>query len=328
MKLFNTAPRLLIGLSLSLSILLPFSAAWAEVLKLGHIAPPSHSWHKIAEKLASDLETASGGKTKMAISPLAKLGQEPQMINLMQGGALQFGLFTAAGLANRDEAFYGWFLPYTFRDVQHATQATALPAAQEMLKRLEKHGMVGLGYVFAGQRHTLGTKPIKTPADLKGKKVRAFPSPIFSDFWQAVGAAPTALPLSEVAPSLITGLLDAVDIDLDALISLKLGQQAPYLTMTNHMAWPGVIAVSKKYWDGLAEADRAVMIKVIKDVEKWGFELAVKTDAENLVKTKAEKITIVQADLKAFQDTSVTVRDSYLKKDPLIGQFHRQVAGK
>ena len=91
----------------------------------------------MSEKIATDLDAASGGKMKIAVSPLQKLGNEAQMINLMQAGAQQFGIFTVGGLANREESFLGWSLPYVFKDVAHASRAAATPAAQEMLKRLD-----------------------------------------------------------------------------------------------------------------------------------------------------------------------------------------------
>ena len=230
--------------------------AQAQALKLGHITPPTHVWHQVSEKIATDLDAASGGKMKIAVSPLQKLGNEAQMINLMQAGAQQFGIFTVGGLANREESFLGWSLPYVFKDVAHASRAAATPAAQEMLKRLNTHGLVGLGYAFAGMRHVLSLQPVLSAKDLANKKIRSFPSPIYNDWWNANGAAPTAMPLSEVAPSLTTKLLDAVDVDLDALVGLKFHQQAPNLTLTNHMAFPAVIVVSKKWWDSRSPADR------------------------------------------------------------------------
>lgn len=196
------------------------TTAHAQAIKLGHIVPPTHVWHQISEKIATDLDAATGGKMKVAVSPLQKLGNEAQMINLMQAGAQQLGVFTVGGLANREEALLGWSLPYVFKDVAHATRAAATPAAQDMLKRLDAHGLVGLGYAFAGMRHVLSLQPVASAKDLANKKVRSFPSPIDNDWWQANGAAPTAMPLSEVAPSLTTKLLDAVDVDLDALVGL------------------------------------------------------------------------------------------------------------
>lgn len=317
LKSFATAGLLALG---SLSAV----PASAEMLKLGHITPPSHVWHKVSERIAGNLGEASGGKLKVSVSPLQKLGNEGQMINLMQAGAVQFAVLTAGGLANREESFLGWSLPYTFRDVAHATAASKTPAAQEMLKRLEPHGLVGLGYTFAGMRHVLSLDPVKSPADLANKKIRAFPSPIYNDWWAANGAAPTALPLSEVAPSLTTRLLDAVDVDLDALVGLKFHQQAPNLTLTNHMAFPGVIVVSKKWWDARSDADRAMILKAVADAERRGFQEAIAADKGNLEKATADGAKVVDADLKAFEAVGGQIRDKYMARNPLIADFYKQ----
>lgn len=299
-------------------------AAQAQALKLAHITPPTHVWHQVSEKIAADLDTASGGKMKIAVSPLQKLGNEAQVVNLMQAGAVQFAVFTVGGLANREESLLGWSLPYVFKDVAHAARAANTPAAREMLKRLDASGLVGLGYTFAGMRQVLSLQPVTSPKDLAGKKIRAFPSPVYNDWWLANGAAPTAMPLSEVAPSLTTKLLDAVDIDLDALVGLKFYQQAPNLTLTNHMAFPGVIAVSKKWWDARTDAEREMIRKVVADAETWGVQVAVDAEASNLKKAQADGTKVVAFDLKAFQAAAAPVRDKYVAKNPLIADFHKQ----
>ena len=324
-KLIQSLKALTAGGLIALGSLVA-TPACAESLKLGHITPPSHVWHKVGEHIASNLAEASGGKMKITVSPLQKLGNEGQMINLMQAGAVQFGIFTAAGLANREESFLGWSLPYAFRDVEHASHAASTPAAREMLKRLEPNGLVGLGYTFAGMRHVLSLEPVKSPKDLANKKIRAFPSPIYNDWWAANGAAPTATPLSEVAPSLTTKLLDAVDIDLDALVGLKFHQQAPYLTLTNHMAFPGVIVVSKKWWDSRSDADRAMVTKAVAEAEAWGFQEAIAADKNNLVTAKADGAKVVDADLKAFEAVGKQIRDKYTAKNPLIADFYKQAS--
>ncbi|MBL8443201.1 MAG: TRAP transporter substrate-binding protein [Zoogloeaceae bacterium] len=300
------------------------AGAGAQSLKLGHITPPTHVWNQVAEKISADLAAASGGKLKIAVSPLQKLGNESQMINLMQAGAQQFGIFTVGGLANREESFLAWSLPYVFNDVAHATRAADTPAAKEMLRRLDQTGLVGLGYAFAGMRHVLSLEPVKSAADLKNKKIRSFPSPVYNDWWNANGAAPTAMPLSEVAPSLTTKLLDAVDVDLDALVGLKFHQQAPNLTLTKHMAFPAVIVVSKKWWDSRSQADRDMITKVVADAEQWGFKTAIDADASNLEKARADGAQVVDADLASFQAVGGKVRDQYIAKNPLIADFYQQ----
>lgn len=319
----KTWPRLA-GAALAALTLAAAPAARAQALKLAHITPPTHVWHQVSEKIAGDLEKASGGKMKIAVSPLQKLGNEAQVVNLMQAGAVQFSVFTVGGLANREESLLAWSLPYVFKDVAHAARAGQTPAAREMLKRLEASGLVGLGYAYAGMRHVLSLSPVTTPKDLAGKKIRAFPSPVYNDWWLASGAAPTAMPLSEVAPSLTTKLLDAVDVDLDALVGLKFYQQAPNLTLTTHMAFPAVIAVSKKWWDARSEAERSMIRQVVADAEKWGTQVAVDAEAANLKKAQADGTQVVKFDLKAFQAAAAPVREKYLARNPLIADFYKQ----
>ena len=298
--------------------------AHAQALKLAHITPPTHVWHQVSERFAGELNKASGGKMTVAVSPLQKLGNEGQVTQLMQAGAVQFAVFTAAGLSNREESLLGWSLPYVFKDVAHASRAGTTPAAKEMLKRLEASGLVGLGYTYAGMRHVLSLQPVATSKDLANKKIRSFPSPIYNDWWKAQGAAPTAMPLSEVAPSLTTKLLDAVDVDLDALVGLKFYQQAPNLTLTNHMAFPGVIVASKKWFDARTDAERAMIRKVATEVETWGYKIAIDAEAANLAKAKADGAKVVNADVKSFQAVGAKIRDQYTAKNPLIADFYKQ----
>ena len=298
--------------------------AQAQTLKLGHITPPTHVWHKVSEKIAADLEKASGGQMKTAVSPLAKLGNEVQMIQLMQSGAQQLGVFTVGALSNREAALSGWSLPYVFKDVAQASAAAATPAAQEMLKRLEPHGLVGLGYAFAGMRHVLSLQPVASAKDLAHKKIRSFPSPIYNDWWLANGAAPTAMTLSEIAPALTTKLLDAVDVDLDALVGMKLHHQAPYLTLTGHTAFPAVIVASRKWWATLNDAQRQWVTQAVADAQQWGYQAAIAADVSNLAQVQADGAKVVQADLASFQAMGAKVREKYIAQNPLVAEFFQQ----
>ncbi len=296
----------------------------AQTIKLGHITPPTHVWHQIAMRMAAELEQTPGAVLRISVSPLAKLGNEPQMIQLMQAGAQQLGIITVGALSNREQSLQAWSLPYVFDDVAQASQASATPAARAMLERLQQHGLVGLGYAFAGMRHVLSLQPVRSAQDLAHKKIRSFPSPLYNDWWNAVGAAPTAMTLSEIAPSLTTGLLDAVDVDLDALVGMKLHYQAPYLTLTHHTAFPAMIVASRKWWDALGEADRALLTRVVQDAQQWGVQAAIDADRSNLEQARADGAQVVNADLQAFEAAGAQVREKYLSRNPLIAQFYTQ----
>ncbi len=308
-----------------LSTSLVAGTASAATLKLGHVTPPSHVWHKVAEKIDENLQAKTKGDLKLNISPLSKLGTEAQMINLLQSGAMQIGILNAGVLANREPSLFAWSLPYIFKDVEHATKAVETPAAQQMLKNLEQNGMLGVGYAFAGMRHVVSTKPITSPDDLVNKKVRAFPNAIYNDFWNAFKAAPTAMPLSEVAPSLTTNLLDAVDIDLDALVGMKVHQQAPYLTLTNHMAFPAVIVVSKRYFDRLDAEQQKILLEAIHEAEKWGFAEAIKAEVANLEQAKKDDVKLQTLNLEPFERVGKTILEKYTQDNELRASFLEQV---
>lgn len=301
------------------------AAAQGNVLRLGHVTPPSHVWHQTGVRIAENLARESGGRMTVRVQPLSRLGSEAQMINLLQSGAMQLGILTAGSLANREPSFQAWSLPYVIKDVADANRAAETPAAEEMLKRLDVHGMIGMGYVMAGMRHVLSISPVSTPADMRGSKIRSFPNPVYNDWWTAMRAAPTAMPLSEVAPSLNTHLLDAVDVDLDALVGLKLHQQAPNLSMTHHMPFPAVIVVSKRYWAGLSEQDRRILKQAIDEARQWGYGRAVQAEADNLAKVRADGVQLPEVDIEAFRQLAEPIVRKYTAANPLIHDFAEQV---
>jgi len=295
----------------------------AERIKFSTPTPPPHIFTKSANKFANELTAQSNFKTK--VHPLNKLGNVPAVISLLQSGALEFAIVPAGDLARHEVSFYAWFLPYTFSGVAAAGAAANTRSAQTMLERLDKLGMIGLGYIFPGQRHVLSKTAISSTSDLANKKVRAFPNEIFEMWWKQAGAAPTALPLPEIAPSLTTGVLDAVDVDLDIVVGLKFYKQAPHLALTNHMAFPGVALASKKWWDGLSANDQKTIRQLFASTQKWAIGEQVKAEANNLDKLRAEGVSISEIDSADFRKAAVVVRDAFLKRDSLIQEFYNEV---
>jgi len=299
--------------------------AYAKSLKFSTPTPPSHIFTKAALHFGRDLEAESQGRLKLRVHPLNKLGNVATVISLLQSGAINFAIVPAGDLARREMSFYGWFLPYTFTDITVAGKAATTEPAKKMLRRLEKQDLIGLGYVFPGQRHVISTSPINTLNDLKNKKVRTFPNEIFKMWWDEVGAAPIGLPLPQVAPSLATGVLDAVDIDLDIVVGLKLNTYAPYLGLTNHMSFPGVVLASKKWFDFLPANDKRLIRDNILDMQDWAIQTQVKSEISNLEKLQADGMTIKQLDGVASRAIGTRIRESFLNRDELIKSFYKEV---
>lgn len=239
-------------------------AAEARELRMGVITPPSHVWTKVANRIAEKLPEATGGALTVAVFPAGQLGSEQEMFQQMSTGLLDAGLMTAAITSLRAPSLQGWLTPYLFDGVEDAISAADTPAAGEMLKELDAAGLHGMGYTFAGMRHILmKDAPVTTPEALANKKIRIVPFPAMKTWWGAIGAVPTPVNLTEVYQALQTGLLDGIDIDLDALVGNKYNEVAKGLTITNHMPFPSVMIVSDMTWSGLSADEQAAFQSVV-----------------------------------------------------------------
>ncbi len=301
------------------------SSVYAEKLRLGHVTPPSHIWHQVSERFNDNLKEASNSKDSIMIFPLSKLGGDDQMIDLLQSGALQLAVLTAGSLSNRSEAINAWFLPYLFKDVEDAAIATQSEGAQKILADLKDHKLIGLGYTLAGMRHVISSAPINSVNDFKGKKIRSFPNQVFNAWWSDLGAAPTALSIGDVSSALTTNLLDGVDVDLDIVVGLKMYQQAPYLTMTNHMAFPGIVVASEKWWNKLSDEKRAMVLLAFKEAEEWGYKQQIAAEVSNLELLDKAGVTINYMDSEKLHEVGRNIVSKYTEKNSETLEFVNQI---
>ncbi|WP_319520469.1 TRAP transporter substrate-binding protein [uncultured Martelella sp.] len=307
---------------------LPF-AAEARELRIGLITPPSHVWTKVAQRMAEKLPEATDGDLTLAVFPAGQLGTEQEMFQQMSTGLLDAGLMTAAITSLRAPSLQGWFTPYLFTGVSDAIDAAETPAAQQMLGELDRAGLHGMGYTFAGMRHILmRDEPATDVAALQNKKIRIVPFPAMKVWWQEVGAVPTPVNLTEVYQALQTGLLDGVDIDLDALVGLKFQEVAHDLTLTSHMTFPAVMMVSDMTWNSLSQEDQAAFQKVADEALAWGSEQQITAEETNLATLENEMtVTRLTDGKQAFAKANEAVQASFAPY-PLIAEFQAQVAAE
>lgn len=323
MSILNLTRRAAIAAILATTALASLgAAAEARELRMGLITPPSHVWTKVAERMAEKLPEATGGSLTLAVFPGGQLGLEQEMFQQMSSGLLDSGLMTAAITSLRAPAMQGWFTPYLFADVTEAAAAAESPAAQEMLDQLQAAGLVGLGYTFAGQRHILlKDAAAQSPADLVNKKIRIVPFPAMKTWWDAVGAVPMPVNLTEVYQGLQSGLLDGIDIDLDALVGSKFNEVAKGLTITNHMPFPAALVVSKVTWDSLSEDERAAFGAVAEEALAWGTAQQVEAEKANLAALEGQiEVVTLENGAEVFAVANQAVRDS-LAGDEIVQRF-------
>lgn len=235
-------------------------AANAEEFRLGLITPPPHIWTKAAEEFGSELNSASGGSHSVTVFPSRQLGNEAQMLQQLQTGALDMAFLTVAEISNRVPEFGAFYAPYLAKDVRHAGRILRTDLATSMLGQLPKKiGAVGTGYGMAGLRQIAARGNIQSGSDLSGKKLRITPFEPILDFYNLIDAAPTPMPLPSVYDALANGQVDAIDMDIELIWKLKYYEHTDTIVASRHMMFPMVGLVSARVWKELSEVDREMI---------------------------------------------------------------------
>ena len=236
------------------------ATAQAREFRLGLITPPPHIWTKAAEAFGAELSEASGGAHSVSVFPSRQLGNEAEMLQQLQTGALDMAFMTVAEVSNRAPNFGAFYAPYLANDIAHAGRILRSDAAKSMLDPLPGQvGVVGVGYGMAGLRQIVSRGEVNDASDLAGLKLRITPFTPILDFYDAIGAAPTPMPLPAVYDALANRQVDAIDMDAELIWLLKYYEHADTIIQSDHMMFPMVGLVSAKVWAGLSEEDRAMI---------------------------------------------------------------------
>ncbi len=291
-------------------------------LKLAHITATDHMWHQASEKFKEELESLTGGKMKVEIFPASQLGSEADMVQQVEAGSVDMAMITAAYLTARTPEMAGWFAPYLFESLEEANEAAASEKGQEILKKVEGTGLKGLTYLFAGQR-TMVTKDkkIESTDDLKGLKLRVTPSPVLQSFYKNAGAAPESLSLTEVYSALQTGVIDGMDMDLDATITNKYSEIAKYVAVTNHMVWPSTILTNEKKFSSLSQEAQDAITQAWKTASDFAVKTRSGQEEEFRKELESQGMEVYDIDASVFDKQIKAFDKEYGGQSDLVKAF-------
>ncbi len=212
------------------------------------------------------LRERTNGRLGLKVYPNSALGQERDTIEQLKIGGLDMLRLSAAPLNNIVPETIVPSLPFIFRSFDHMHQVLDGPIGDEILKAMEKQGIVGLAWYDDGARSIYTkSKPVKTLADLKGMKLRVQQSDMFVAMVQALGASPTPLPYGEVYTALTTGIIDAAENSIISYETARHFETAPFYNLTEHTLLPSVLVFSKRIWDRLPAEDQTLIRQAAKD---------------------------------------------------------------
>ncbi|KEA65318.1 TRAP-type C4-dicarboxylate transport system, periplasmic component [Marinobacterium lacunae] len=312
---------------LTVGVALAVAPVQAKEFKLGLITPPSHDWTKAAYAFADEVKAKSDGEHSVAVYPARQLGNEAEMVQQLQTGALDMAFLTVAEISNRVPDFGALYAPYLVDNIDQAASLLKSDAARSLLDQLPAEvGLVGIGYGMAGMRQVLSRDTAAGPADLSGRKLRITPFEPIRDFYLDVGAAPVPLPLPEVYDALANGQIDAIDMDFDSMLIFKFYERADNLLISNHMMFPMVGVVSGRVWKGLTPAERELLQTSMREQLDAVIDHFQAKEKDQEKQLRAQNIKIREAGEQDFAEAINQWEATWSEKAKSLGKLRQAAA--
>ena len=303
MKISN----LLVGL-FACAVSLGAYAQQPIVIKFSHVVAADTPKGKAAEMFAKKAAELTGGKVKVEVYANSTLYKDKEEMEALQLGAVQM---LAPSLAKFGplgvKEFEVFDLPFIFNGYDDLHKVTTGAVGKQLLAKLEPKGIRGLAFWDNGFKSFSANSPIKTPADLKGKKMRIQSSKVLEEQMRSVGSMPQVMAFSEVYQALQTGVVDGTENPISNLYTQKMHEVQKHLTLTDHGYLGYAVIVNKKFWDGLPADVRGNLETAMKEATAYANKIAQEENDKSLeairksgktqvyVPTKDEKLAFKKA---------------------------------
>ncbi len=277
------------------------SANAAEMtLKLGHLANEQNAWNKAALKFGEELSKLTDGRIDVQVFPNETLGKEIDLINGMQLGSVDMTI-TGESLQNWAPMAALLAVPYAYSSLEEMDKVASGDIGKKIEEQIiERARIRPIAYFARGPRELTSNRPIKTPADLDGLKLRVPNVPLFVDVWKALGARPTPMAFSEVFTSLQAGTIDAQENPLALIDSASFNEVQKYVNKTDHVRSWIYLTISEITWQKLSDADKKAVMEAASRAQKFERGLFLE-DEKRLTKELQDKgMTFVDVDQAAF----------------------------
>jgi C4-dicarboxylate-binding protein DctP len=249
------------------------------------------------------MEERSKGKVKVELFPNGTLYKDKEEVEALQMGAVQMlapapGKFGPMGVRE----FEVLDLPYLFDNVAEARKVTEGPIGQGLLKKLESKGIAGMTFWNNGFKEMTANKPLRTPDDFRGLKMRIQSSKVLDAQMRSVGALPQMMGFSELYQALQTGVVDGQENPTSNIYTQKMHEVQKYLTMSDHGYHGYVVIMNKRFVDGLPADVKSTLDTAMKDTTNYFNDIAKKENddaLENIRKSGKTQIIVLSKEERA-----------------------------
>jgi tripartite ATP-independent transporter DctP family solute receptor len=266
----------------------------ADTLKYGLVNPPTHISVDMSKKFSEFLSARTGGKLTVEAFPAQQLVRSDNWFQGVRLGTVDFASGAISLMEGLAPEITILDAPYLFKDLDHARRVLDGDFTNKLNEKLIKSGGVRiLAWWLFGVRHLATTIPVKSPADLAGKKVRDVPSPVLLATLEGMGANPVPLDWGEVYTALQTGAVVGIVNPPDLLFNAGLFEVLKYLALTGHTTMVQAIVMNERKFQSYPPDVRAAIQESAKLAADWQWQTAIAQEKDFIEKLRSKGMTIV-----------------------------------
>lgn len=293
------------------------TASNIKTVTIAHGLPITHPVHKGIEEFGRELTALSGGTMQVNIFPSEQLGSETVCLEKTQQGEIDVTKVSSAPIGNFVPVFKIFSLPYLFRDRDHFWRVLDGEVGTSLLKALETNeqgrssGLVGLTYFDAGSRSFYSTRPLNSPEDLQGLKIRVMQDPVAESTVKSLGASAVTMSFGELYTSLKQGGVDGAENNPPSLLSSRHFEVCKYYMLDEHSRIPDVLVAGSKFLEKLTDTEKGWVHEAARRSSIFQRELWEKDTQEALKELAKLGVTITRPDPALFQELTTGVMEEF-----------------
>lgn len=284
-------------------------------LKAGHVLADGHSYNLSWLKVAEIVKAKTNGEVTIDVFANSTLGNERDLIEGMQLGAVDLAVVSTGPMSGFSSAFLVLDLPYIFPTYESAYKVLDGEIGQSMLDSLSKNKLKGFCYWENGYRNVTAKKPCPNPEDVKGLKIRTMEAEVHMGTFNNLGAIATPMAWGEVYTALQQGTIDAQENPIANIYQAKIQEVNPFVTMTRHFYAASPVLMSKAIWDKMSPEQQKILSDAIVETRQFARDEIKRGEKEYAGAMKKEGVTIIEeVDLAKWRAAVQPTYDQYEKK--------------
>lgn len=294
--------KLAVGVTVLAFVCVLAVPTFAMELKLAHYAAETHPGHKAAVMFADAVKKRTNGEITVKIYPANALGSPPEQLEQCILGVVDMSLPTQGALDKYVKAFAVVMLPFVYDGYDHAYRVLDGPFMDWVMPMLEKENLVFLSNWEWGFRNiTNKIRPVNSPDDVKGLKIRVPPEIQLQAAMEACGAVVTKIAFPELYMALKQGVVDGQENPLAVIYHFKLYEVQKYLALTRHVYNSMVHVMGRKTWEKLTPYQQKVVMEESQRAGNFFRKSIQDEEADLLVKLKGKGMVVTKPDISKFR---------------------------